>query len=110
MTVRNVAGGASIGKWRERAEGGPVEEEEFRGMGTVVQVSHVVAEGGVDRETHVPERGEYTGNASRGVTSGGGRVYGEWRVILRRMFATPSLAIGIKNEETLTTRVYGQFL
>jgi len=61
-----------------------VEEEEFRGIGaggTVVQVSHVVAEGGVDRETHVPERGEYTGNASRGVTSGGGRVWikdGQW--------------------------------
>ena len=76
-----------------------------RGRQTAVQVSHVVAEGGIDRETHVPERGEYTGNASRGVTSGGGRVYGEWRVILRRMFATPSLAIGIKNEETMTTRV-----
>ena len=25
--------------------------------GTAVQVSHVVAEGGVDRKTHVPERG-----------------------------------------------------
>ena len=84
MTIRNVAGGASIGKWRERAEGGPVEEEEFRGIGaggTVVQVSHVVAEGGVDRETHVPERGEYTGNAFRGVTNGGMRVWikdGQW--------------------------------
>ena len=67
-----------------RAEGGPVEEEEFRGIGaggTAVQVFHVVAEGGVDRETHVPERGEYTGNACRGVTSGGERVWikdGQW--------------------------------
>ena len=70
--------------------------------GITAQSLSFVAEGGVDRETHVPERGEYTGNASHGVTSGGGRVWikdGQWRIFLRRVFETPSLAIGIKIEE-----------